>query len=72
MLLTLTLNNNFHGFIAVADELSQENDHRRVHGVCVGDGPDWLVCIYAAVSEVYKEDHKVMCVLNPYSFPIFS
>eukprot|EP01084_Bolivina_argentea_P052260 95994_1 len=28
---------------AVADELSQENDHRRVHGVCVGDGPDWLL-----------------------------
>ncbi len=54
MLLTLTLNHNFHGLIAVADELADEGDSRRVHGVCVGDGPDWLVCIRAAISEVYK------------------
>ncbi len=28
----------------MSDELLEERDPIRVHGVCVGDGPDWLVC----------------------------
>ncbi len=60
--------------VVMSDKLLEEQDPRRVHGVCVGDGPDWLVCVLYCCFLSVLEAHNVtaMCVFGPRLFPILS